>query len=506
MTPELLKQFGAKLADWRWRLSNLYYIENEQGERVLFVPKPEQLDLLANMTDWNIVLKARQLGFTTLIDIFLLDQTFFNEGLQAAIIAHERDALEEIFRQKIKFPYENLPQALRDWNPARNDKAQQLVFQRGGSIRVALSVRSGTTQLLHVSEMGKIARRYPERSREIRTGSFPTVHEGGIVFVESTAEGTGGDFFDMVKAAQKLEAEMAAKPRPYKRMEFKLHFYPWWKEQKYRVDPAGITISADDARYFLELEAKHGIKLSAEQAAWYVLMKRSQKDDMKREYPSTVDEAFEGANEERYFATQMLKAMKEGRIKLVPFPPGRGVNLFLDIGRDTTAVWVHQYINGEHRFVDYFEKSGVTLDEVARECQERKYLVKQIYLPHDGNDQSVVTNTTPKKLMETLFPGVKVRVVPRTPIKGDAINRARSMIHECWFHEGNCAQGIRRLENYRKKWMEAVGNWSDEPLHDMNSHGADAFQTFATGWEIGHESAGLTPGHFPGMHKPRTYS
>jgi hypothetical protein len=82
------------------------------------------------------------------------------------------------------------------------------VFEKGGSIRVALSVRSGTTQLLHVSEMGKIARRYPERAREIRTGSFPTVHEGGLVFVESTAEGTGGDFYELVKEAQKLDAEL----------------------------------------------------------------------------------------------------------------------------------------------------------------------------------------------------------------------------------------------------------------------------------------------------------
>jgi hypothetical protein len=128
------------------------------------------------------------------------------------------------------------------------------------------------------------------------------------VFVESTAEGTGGDFYEMVKAAQKLDAELTAKPAPAQRMEFKLHFYPWWKERKYRVDPTGITISPEEAKYFAELEADHGIKLDAEQAAWYVLMKRSQKDDMKREYPSTVDEAFEGANEERYFAQQMLAA------------------------------------------------------------------------------------------------------------------------------------------------------------------------------------------------------
>jgi hypothetical protein len=153
-------------------------------------------------------------------------------------------------------------------------------------------------------------------------------------------------------------------------MEFKLHFYPWWKERKYRIDPDGHHDQRRRmAKYFSELENDYGIKLDAEQAAWYVLMKRSQKDDMKREYPSTIDEAFEGANEERYFAQQMLAARREGRIKAIPFPPGRGVNLFLDIGRDMIAVWAHQYVNAEHRFVDYYEVSGQTLDAVALEAQ-----------------------------------------------------------------------------------------------------------------------------------------
>jgi hypothetical protein len=498
VTPALLKEFGAQLGDWRWRLSNLYWITNEQGEKVLFKPKPEQLDLLDNMSDWNIVLKARQLGFTTLIDIFALDQAFFVPDYQAAIIAHERDALEEIFRHKVKTPWENMPESLRAWNPASTDKAQQLVFQKGGSIRVALSVRSGTTQLLHVSEMGKIARRYPERAREVRTGSFPTVHEGGLVFIESTAEGTGGDFYELVKEAQRLEAELVTAPRKLKRLEFKLHFYPWWKERKYRIDPDGVTINAEMARYFSELENDYGIKLDAAQAAWYVLMKRSQKDDMKREYPSTIDEAFEGANEERYFAQQLLAARREGRVKAIPFPPGRGVNLFLDIGRDMIAVWAHQYVNGEHRFVDYYEVSGKTLDAVALEAQRRSWLVKQIYLPHDGTRKSVVTTVTPEKLMTQLFPGVKVRIVARPLDKLSSINQARAMLWESYFHEINCSVGLDHLDNYRKEWNERLGNWGDEPRHDIHSHGADAYQTFALGWEPGHEQA-ITPANYPGL-------
>jgi hypothetical protein len=500
---EVVNQFG----DWRWRLSNLYWITNERGEEVLFQPKPAQMDLLAKMTGWDIVLKARQLGFTTLIDIFALDQSFFVDNLQAAIIAHDRDSMKAIFKHKVHFPHKRLPEALHAWNPARNDAENELTFERGGGIRVAMSVRSGTVQILHVSEMGKIARRYPERATEIVTGSFPTVHEGGLVFVESTAEGTGGEFYKMVKAAEKLNATIEATGRKRNRMEFALHFYPWWGEEKYRVDPAHVAIPVRLAKYFSSLETDHGIKLDAAQAAWYVLTERLLKDNMKREHPSTVDEAFEGANEERYFAQQMLRARKEGRVGIVPYVPAMGVNLFFDLGRDTTCYWAHQFHRGTgmHRMVGYHGDVGRTLDYFAQQIQQRQYLLRNIYLPHDGNDQSIVTTETPKTKFQKLFPGVTIRVVPRPAVKYLSIESARSRIHECAFSEAECEKGIDGLENYRKKWSDAIGNWSDEPRHDEHSHPADAFQTFAMGWEPGHESSSPQQS-YPGLTRLGAYN
>jgi hypothetical protein len=91
--------------------------------------------------------------------------------------------------------------------------------------------------------------------------------------------------------------------------------------------------------------------------------------------------------------------------------------------------------------------------------------------------------------IKRLLPGVKVRIVPRIPQKMMAINAARSRIAECYFDEQRCAKGIACLDNYRKKWNESIGNWSDEPVHDQASHGADAFMQFAQGWEQSHETA-----------------
>lgn len=470
------------LGDWRWRLTNLYYIVDEAGKQVQFDPNAEQIDLLGNLHDNNLILKARQLGFTTLIDILALDQTIFTPNYAAAIIAHGLDPAGKIFRNKVKFPWEKLPERVRAMNPAVNVTASELVFSNGSSIYVGTSGRSGTLQFLHISEYGKICRRYPEKASEIKTGSLPAVHEGGLIFIESTAEGTGGHFYEMVREAEKQG------DRQPNRMEFKLHFYPWWRKQSYRLDADGVAIEPHMAEYFAELKEKHGIELDAEQQAWYAVKSRLFKDDMKQEYPSTPEEAFSGAMEERYYAEQMAAARKQGRIKDFAIPTSARVNLFLDLGRDTTAIWFHQYAALEHRFIDYLQNTGKTLDWYAREIQKRGYLLGNIYLPHDGGDKSVVTDKSAESEMKRLFPGVKVRIVPRISDLGMGINAARSSLSTSYFHETNCAEGIECLENYRKKWNETLGNWSNEPVHDKYSHGADSYRQFAQGWEKSHET------------------
>ena len=460
-----------------------------------FVPNPEQMDLLDNLHDRNIILKARQLGFTTLICILLLDQAIFSPNFAAAIIAHERDPAGKIFRNKVKYAWDNLSPTLRARNPTINESASELVFSNGSSIYVGTSGRSGTLQGLLISEYGKVCRRYPEKANEIKLGSIPSVHEGGLMFVESTAEGTGGHFYEMVDEAKKHVAGTK-----FNRLEFKMHFYPWWRKASYRIDPEGIEITDQLIEYFNELE-KQGIILDDAQVAWYAMQCKTFKGDMKQEYPSTPEEAFSGAMEERYFSQQMIQVRAEGRLKNFPILAGRRVNLFMDIGRDTTSIWAHQYAAMEHRFINYMSGVGHTLDYYAPKIQAWGYLLGNIYLPHDGEDKSVVTDVSAKKKMQDLFPNVKIRIVPRIAMKSMAVDAARSKLAECYFHEQNTSKGelngVWCLENHKKKWNESIGNWSDEAVHGPASHGADAFMQFAQGWEPSHELGTNKPANVP---------
>lgn len=162
------------LGDKWWRLNNLYMIENEQGELVRFQLRPAQAQLFRNMWYLNIILKARQIGFSTAIDIYLLDEALFNRNLKCGIIAQDRASAGEIFRTKIETPFDNLPSWLRSHVvvTARRggSSGRALFFKHGSSIQVATSFRSGTVQRLHVSEHGKICARIPRRRKKCEPG------------------------------------------------------------------------------------------------------------------------------------------------------------------------------------------------------------------------------------------------------------------------------------------------------------------------------------------------
>ncbi len=215
-----------------WRLRNLYYIKDKGGKRVLFEPNWAQTEILDNLHNFNVILKARQLGITTLFAIYFLDMCLWNRYMNAAIIADRQKNSLEIFQDKVKFAYDNLHPAIKAISPARKDNSNELRFNNGSVYRVGTSLRSGTVQLLHISEFGKICREFPSKAEEIVTGALNTVQAGQFITIESTAEGREGYFYDLVKRAQERELKgLSLGP-----LDPKLFFLPWWKEKDYSME------------------------------------------------------------------------------------------------------------------------------------------------------------------------------------------------------------------------------------------------------------------------------
>jgi hypothetical protein len=461
-----------QLADPMWRLSNLYWIQNKAGERVKFKPNSSQSEYMQSATFSDVILKARQRGFTTLMCLIGLDESLFLDDHKVAIIAHTLNDAAEIFDSKVKFPYENLPEAIKTARPASNDRSGLLRFDHGSSIRVATSARSGTLQRLHISEFGKICAKYPAKAREIVTGAFPAVGKNPKT-LESTAEGQDGYFYQFCQEAMRGEGS------------FKFHFFSWWEDEGNRVDPNSVRFLPEHDAYFSTLEHTHKIKLEKSQKAWWVKEEHLLGGDMKRENPSTPEEAFQQAIEGAYFATQLGHADKRGQIGAFPYDPRFPVNTFWDLGRnDLNTIWMHQRIGARNRFVGYYESSGEHISHYARYLREwaRDHDAEfgDHYWPHDGNRQDLFLENG--RLGEAEEHGLKPRIVPRTSSKMNAIDAARAVFASCDFDDVGCAIGIKRLRHYRKEWDDIRDVWRDKPRHDINSNGADGFMTFACGY------------------------
>ena len=496
-TPKNAKEFEMALGNPLWRLSHLYKVVSkqeagdEEGKVVTFVPNAAQVALIEELWYRNIILKARQLGFSTFIAILFLDYALFEKDVRAGIIAHTDDAAKVIFRDKIRFGYDNLPEELREVMPLKAANASELVFgHNNSSIRVSTSMRSGTINYLHVSEFGKICARFPHRAAEVITGSIPAVPSDGVVFIESTAEGRDGEFFKM---CQRAEANRNA-GKKLTRKDYRFLFFAWWKAPEYRMSADGVVITDKDNEYFAQVEASEGITLDAEQRAWYCATRdedfAGDQERMYQEYPSTSEEAFAQSTEGTYFAQQLALARKESRITTVPWVPNEPVNTFWDIGlNDEMAIWFHQRVGMQNRFIRYYENSGESFNHYVAYMQSLGYVWGTHYLPHDGDTQRLgtVRNWTPRQMLEDL--GLRnVEVVPRIDQKINAIQMARDVFGQCWFDETDCKDGLIHLELYRKEWNDRLGVWKDTPRHDAHSNGADAFMQFAQGYTTPHRT------------------
>ena len=471
---------GIKLEDLdnlQWRLTNLYWIKDKAGETVLFTPNVSQIALLESMWSRNIILKARQLGFSTLIDLLLLDSALFHAGFRAGIVADTEDTAKELMATKIKFAYEHLPVDIQRNINLTVDSVTALEFTNGSCVHVGVTLRAGTYSAVHVSEFGKICVEHPDKAQEIVTGSLETVPKDGAVFIESTARGRQGLFYDWWQRAQGMVQSGAE----FTELDYKPHFFAWWKDPAYSLVVARMVVTSRHEAYFAKLKGM-GIALTDGQKAWYMAKESQLGEAMLTEYPSFPEEAFQAALKGVYFEDQIRAARESKRITSVPYTDGILVDTWWDLGMDDSmTIWFTQDVGREIHVIDYFECNGQGLefyrDELDKLSRDRHYRYGKMVAPHDINVRELGTGVSRLESARRL--GLSMTVAPKVPSKMDSIQKARSIFALCWFDEARCDVGVRHLENYRKQWNDVKGIYLDAPLHNEDSHGADAWQTFA---------------------------
>jgi hypothetical protein len=488
----------AHFEDAYWRLNHLYWVINEHSERVLFNMRDCQDKFYDEMWYWNEILKSRQHGFSTEIDLIGLDLCLWNDNIEAGIIAHTLKDVQHIFETKIKYPYNNLPEKIKECIPAIKCDANEIRLENNSWLRVGLSMRSSTLRFLHVSERGKICAKYPQKAEELKTGTIPTLHEGSYFFDESTAEGGAGDFYD---ACMQAQADTAREKEGVKlnKMQCRFHFFAWHDDPKNTTDPAGIIISDELKRYFVELLEKHNISLSDGQKAWYALKRDGAQGLgrlMKREHPSYPAEAFEQSVEGAVFGTEMEQVRAEGRIRFLPHKQGEPVYTFWDLGvGHPTAIGFFQFIQEEVHIIDYHEETGRGLVYHCGVVKGKDYIYGQHYLPHDAKKRSRETETPLEDTARELLGQDKVTVVPRVDSKGDSIQAARLAFPHVFFDTKKTTRLVKCLGFYRFEWDDDKKKFKNIPEDDWSADGADMFQCFGTAWvtmSIGGKRLGRT--------------
>lgn len=490
-----------RLDDPKWRLNNLYYIIDKDGVKRKFSMNWAQKRLYANIWYANIILKARQLGISTFVCLLFLDRCLFNSNVSAGIIAHTREDAEYLFK-RIKFAYDCLPEEVKGYVQAQVESARELGFSNKSSIRVGTSMRSSTLQYLHISEFGKICAHFPDKATEIITGSLNTLGSKQFIFIESTAEGKDGHFYELCKKAEALKLAK----RPLTPLDYRFHFFPWWGCPEYVLEEA-VTIPKEVEEYFDAVSLK-GVVLSDAQKAWYYKKMLIQGENMKREYPSTPEESFESSIDGSYYSKWLSEARFEGRISNIPWDRQARVYTAWDIGYgDSTAIIFYQIIGQEIHVIDYYENSGEGLPHYAEQLKKRPYLYESHFAPHDIDSHAFSSGLSAKEV------GAKIGIafIPLPTLKlrlEDGIEGLRGIFERLWFDEKNCGQLVKCLENYRKEYDIDHKIYKSRPVHNWASHGADAarYMAIAVKMHVDSEKSGISDKEAESMwrkHNPR---
>lgn len=210
------------------------------------------------------------------------------------------------------------------------------------------------------------------------------------------------------------------------------------------------------------------------------------------------------------YAKQLQQAYKENRIRRLPIEKAEQCNAFYDLGKsDATAVWVHQRVGPDDRFIDYIEFTGADIDEIAQtlisRSRERGYSFGRHYMPHDVEHEILgFGNRTRKQMFESA--GLKpITVVPRVRALQEGIEMCRQRFASYWFDDKYCERGLECLASYQYERSDRLLDLKPEPLHNWASHAADALRQHAQGFRrgVGFDAPGNVARRYPAaIQKP----
>lgn len=273
-------------------------IINKYGERVPFALNSSQRIILrtiirlirAGVPPRLIVLKARQVGVSTLVEALLTWTALMKANRSCLVIAHTIKSSKNVFRMCRNF-HRFLPESMHQ--NTRLQSVSEVEYDSGSRVQIEVQgdARSYTAQVVHCSEIA-----FFEQAGATLLAVMQTVPNStdSLVVLESTANGMGGigeKFHKMCMRAMGLALDPEI-PEDEKGWTF--IFIPWFEHDEYEMEvPAGLPFALSDTEK--ELMRRHP-KITLRKLKWrrWCITTNCDGDEEKfqQEYPGTPEEAF----------------------------------------------------------------------------------------------------------------------------------------------------------------------------------------------------------------------
>jgi hypothetical protein len=248
-------------------------IQNKRMQTIPLLHNFFQQDYLSKRSSRDLILKPRQLGFTTAIQGEFRRYEWTRASRTLTLGKDDENTTD--LRAMTDFFYDNLPDSFRPYRAINNDSRtvypnvkSRATIRKAGNTN---SGRGGTNTHIHLSE----AAFYPDAGKIVASA----LQAGTPLWVvaESTPNGARGWFYNECMAALRGESI------------WKLHFYRWFDNPDYAIPlEAKETLTYDDEEK--ELVRLH--RLSPEQIKWRRLKKMEVRDLFPQEYPEDIKECF----------------------------------------------------------------------------------------------------------------------------------------------------------------------------------------------------------------------
>jgi phage terminase large subunit len=222
------------------------------------------------------------------------------------------------------------------------------------------------------------------------------------------------------------------------------------------------------------------VKVNWSDNPWFPSVLKQEMEDLKASDPDAYEHVWEGqcraAVDGAIYYREVSNARSSGRVRDVPYDPMLKVHAIWDLGyADYMSIVLVQKVTSEVRVIGYVEDHHRTLADYSQDLRKMPYQWGKLWLPHDGRARDYRSGKSAEEILKAL--GWAVEIVEDIGVE-QGISAARQMFPRVYFDKDNAGHLINRLGRYRRR-VNAESGISGGPLHDEESHGADAFRYLA---------------------------